>query len=77
MELLHLTCKEYNQYDFGIDHLVISMCRVISCVVEEGVEENNQCFLSAKLLAFSLVHFVLQGQTCLLLQVSLHSSLLG
>ena len=25
--------KEYNQSDFNIDHLVISMCRVISCVV--------------------------------------------
>ena len=26
-------CKEYNQSDFSIDHLVVSMCRVISCVV--------------------------------------------
>ena len=26
-------CKEYNQSDFGIDHLVMSMCRVVSCVV--------------------------------------------
>ena len=26
-------CKEYNQSDFGIDHLVISMCRAVSCVV--------------------------------------------
>ena len=25
-------CKEYNQCDFGIDHLVMSMCRVVSCV---------------------------------------------
>ena len=25
--------KEYNQSDFGIDHLVISMCRAVSCVV--------------------------------------------
>ena len=24
-------CKEYNQSDFGVDHLVTSMCRVISC----------------------------------------------
>ena len=24
-------CKEYNQSDFGIDHLVMSMCRVFSC----------------------------------------------
>ena len=25
-------CREYNQSDFGIAHLVISMCRVTSCV---------------------------------------------
>ena len=30
-------CKEHNQSDFGIDHLVMSMCRVISCVLEEGI----------------------------------------
>ena len=24
-------CKEYNQFDFSIDHLVMSMCRVTSC----------------------------------------------
>ena len=27
------SCKEYNQSDFGTDHLVMSMCRVISWVV--------------------------------------------
>ena len=27
-------CKEYSQSDFGIDHLVMSICRVLSCVVE-------------------------------------------
>ena len=32
IELLHLGCKEYNQPDFGVDHLVMSMCRVFSCV---------------------------------------------
>ena len=26
-------CKEYNQSDFGVDHLVMSMCRVFPCVV--------------------------------------------
>ena len=26
-------CKEYNQSDFGVDHLVMSMYRVFSCVV--------------------------------------------
>ena len=32
-------CKEYNRPDFGVDHLVKSMCRVFSCVVGRG------CFL--------------------------------
>ena len=26
-------CKEYNQSDFGTDHLVMSMCRVFSSAV--------------------------------------------
>ena len=29
-------CKEYNQSDFGVDHLVMSMYRVFSCVVGRG-----------------------------------------
>ena len=29
-------CKEYNQSDFGVDHLVMSMCRVFSCVAGRG-----------------------------------------
>ena len=28
--------KEYNQSDFGVDHLVMSTCRVFSCVVGRG-----------------------------------------
>ena len=28
--------KKYNQSDFGVDHLVMSMCRVFSCVVGRG-----------------------------------------
>ena len=28
--------KEYNQSDFCVDHLVMSMCRVFSCVVGRG-----------------------------------------
>ena len=28
IELLHLGCKEYSQSDFGVNHLVMSMCRV-------------------------------------------------
>ena len=62
--------KEYNKSDFGIDHLVMSMCRVFSCVVRR-VECicYDQCVLLAKLLAFALLHSVLQGQICLLPQV--------
>ena len=36
IKLLHLGCKEYNQSDFHIDHLVMSMCWVFSCVVGRG-----------------------------------------
>ena len=36
----------------------------------------DQCVLLAKLLAFALLHFVLQGQIYLLLQVSLDFLLL-
>ena len=38
--------------------------------MEDGVC-YDQCVLLAKLFAFDLLHFVLQGQTCLLCQVSL------
>ena len=51
------------------------MCIVISCVEEEYVC-YDQCILLAKLLAFALLHFVLQGQTCLLVQVFLDFLLL-
>ena len=29
-------CKEYNQSNFSVDHLVMSMCRVFFCVVGRG-----------------------------------------
>ena len=38
--------------------------------LEEGVY-YDQCILLTKLLAFALLHSVLQGQICLLLQVFL------
>ena len=44
-------------------------------LLEEGVC-YDQCLLLSKLLAFALLHFVLQGQICLLLQVSLDFLLL-
>ena len=66
IELLHLWCKDYNQFDFSIDHLVMSMCRVVSCVVGRGCLLWLACYLNKTLLAFALLHFVLQRQTCLL-----------
>ena len=69
-------CKEYNQCDFGIDYLVMSMCRVISYVVGRGCLLWLVHSLGKTLLAFALLHFVLQHQTCLLFQVSLDFLLL-
>ena len=56
--------------------LVMSMCRVFSCVVGRGCLLWPVPSLGKTLLAFVLLHFVLQGQTCLLLQVSLDFLLL-
>ena len=53
-------CKEYNQSDFSIDYLVISMCRVFSCVVGRGCLVWSVCSLGKTLLAFALLHFVLR-----------------
>ena len=77
IELLHLWLQEYNQSDFGIDHLVMSMCRVFSCVVGRGCLLLPVRSLGKNLLAFALLRFVLQGQICLLLQVSLDFLLLN
>ena len=52
------------------------MCRVFSCVVGRGHLLWPVCSLGKTLLAFALLHFVLQGQICLLLQVSLDFLLL-
>ena len=51
--------KEYDQSDFGNDHLVMSMCRVISCVVGRGCFLQPVRSLGQTLLAFALLHFVL------------------
>ena len=40
--------KEHSQFDFSIDHLVISMCRIVSCVVGKGCL-LDQCVLLTKL----------------------------
>ena len=71
IELFHLQSKEYNQSDFGIDHLVMSMCRVFSCVVGTRCLLWPVHFLGKTLLVFALLHSVLQGQICLLLDVCL------
>ena len=49
----------------------MSMCRVFFCVVGRGCLLCPMCSLGKALLAFDLLHFVLQGQICLLLQVYL------
>ena len=49
-------------------------CVVFSCVVESLLWPV--CSLGKTLLTFALLHFVLQGQICLLLQVSLDFLLL-
>ena len=52
------------------------MCRVVSCFVGRGCLLWPVCSLGKTLLAFDLLHFVLQGQICQLLQVSLDFLLL-
>ena len=54
----------------------MSKCRVVSCVVGRGCLLWLVHSLGKTLLAFPLFHFVLQGQTCLLFQVSLDFLLL-
>ena len=59
--------QEYNQSDFGIHNLGMSMCRVFSCVVGRGCLLWPVHFLGKTLLVFVLLHSVFQGQICLLL----------
>ena len=54
----------------------MSMCRVFSCVVGRGCFLWPVHSLGRTLLAFALLHSVLQGQICLLLQVFLDYLLL-
>ena len=75
IERLHLWLPKHNQSVFSIDHVVMSMCRVFSCVVGRGCLLWPVCSLG-KSLFFAVLHSVLQGQTCLLLQVSLDFLLL-
>ena len=52
----------------------VSMCRVFSCVVGRGCLLWPACCLGKTLLAFALLHSILQGQICLLFQVFLDSN---
>ena len=56
--------------------LVMSMCRVFSCVVGRGCLLWPVRSLGKTILAFALLHSVLQGQICLLPQVFLDFLLL-
>ena len=74
IELLHLWLQRINL----ISVLTIWSCPCVESslvLLEEGVC-YDQCVLCKILLAYALLHFVLQGQTCLLLQVSLDFLLL-
>ena len=72
IELLHLWLQRICiQSDFVVDHLVMSTCRVFSCVVGRGCLFWPVHSLGKTLLAFALLNSVLQGQICLLLQVFL------
>ena len=53
IELLHLWSKEYNPSTFGMDHLVMPTCRVVSCVVGRGCLLWPVHGLGKTLLAFA------------------------
>ena len=57
--------------DLAAASAVISMCRVISCVVGRGCLLWPVCSLGKTLLTLSLLHSILQDQICLFLQVFL------
>ena len=61
IELLYLWLQRIHQSDFSIDHLVM-LCVVFSCVVEILCLLWPVCSLVKTLLAFALLHFVLQDQ---------------
>ena len=59
----------------SVDYLMTSMCSNVSCVGRRYLLWPVHYF-GKTLLAFALFHFVLQGQACLLLQISLEFLLL-
>ena len=58
IERLYLWLQRYNQSDFSIDHLVMSMCRVVSCVFRRGCLLWPVHSVGKTLLAFALLHIV-------------------
>ena len=64
------SCKEHDQSDFIVDPLVMSICGVVSWGVGKWCLLLPLCSLDKILLAFALLHFLLQGQTRLLFQMS-------
>ena len=44
VEFVHLWLQGYSQSDSGIDHLVMSVCRVFSCIGPGGVEGRALIF---------------------------------
>ena len=46
----------------AVDHVVMSRCRVASCVVRRGCLVWPVLSLGQTLLAFALIHFVFQGK---------------
>ena len=66
-----LAVKNIINLIFSINHLVMSICRVISWVVGKGCLLWPACSLDKTLLVFALFHFVFQGQVCLLFWGSL------
>ena len=68
--------EECNQFGFSIDQLLMSMCKV----TPRDVKKRYFLWLVHSLgriqVAFARFHFVLQGQTCLLLLVTLDFLLL-
>ena len=61
-----------NMIDYGTDHLVMSVCRIFSCVIGRGCLLRPVHSLGKTLLAYALFHFVLQE----LLEVALDFLLL-
>ena len=70
IELLHLWLQGTLSVWFWYYHLVMSMCRVFSCCWKKCTC-YDQCVLLTNSVSLCLLHFVLQGQTCLLFQVCL------